>query len=558
MSTASLQRPPTPARTDLHAARTRRTGRRWGVALLLLTLWAVVASGIGRDDVVNVGGWPTMVQFWSAAANPDLAAEHVRRTLEASVTTLAFAALGTVLAVVIGLVGGVLLSARWWAADPLDGPGRRAGLRTGWITGRLLSGIPRGVHEAVWGLFLLTFLGRDPLVGVLAIAIPFGAITAKVYAELIDETASGPEQALRAQGSGALVRYAYSVLPLVQRDLVAYAFYRFDCALRSAIILGMVGAGGLGFEFIVSFQALAYERLWTLIYALVILGAFVDAWSSSLRLDPSPAWVRGSLGLALAGCVGAVVHLGPSLERLVRPRTWNLLADTADRAWPPQLPVTWARLWEAVAATVQMSVLAIVIGSLVGLVAAVIGARHESQGPVRRGVGALARLVLLVMRALSVPVWALIVLFVVFPGLLPGAIALGLYNAGVLGRLFAEVIENLDHRPVQALVLGGATGTTAFFYGTFPLVAPKMLAYALYRWEVAIRDTVIVGVVGAGGLGRILEERRAAFDLPGMLTIVLVLLVLAVVVDFVSAAARRSLRVGPGVVGSGVATRGSC
>jgi len=67
-------------------------------------------------------------------------------------------------------------------------------------------------------------------------------------------------------------------------------------------------------------------------------------------------------------------------------------------------------------------------------------------------------------------------------------------------------------------------------------------AYALYRWEIAIRETVVVGVVGAGGLGRILEERRAAFDYPGMLSVVIVLVVLSLVVDLMSASARRAWR----------------
>lgn len=519
-----------------------RAGRAWALLLLLLVGWALASSGLGRGDVVNAAGWPTMAQFWAAAVRPDLSAAHLATTLQASVTTMAFAVLGTALAVAIGLVGGVLLSARWWRGDPLEGRARRDARAAGWLGGRVLSAVPRGVHEAVWGLFLLMILGRDPLVGVLAIAIPFGAITAKVYAELIDETVTGPEEALRALGTPALVRTAYAILPLVQRDLVSYGFYRLDCALRSAVILGMSGAGGLGFEFIVAFQALAYAKLWTLIWALVILGALVDAWSSSLRGEPSRAWLRCSLALAGAGVLGSAIYLGPSLSRLAQERTWLLLVDTAQRSWPPSLPGGWERVLEASAATVQMSVLAIVLGSLVGVAAAVVGARSPGQGVVRRAAGALARLLLLGMRAMSVPVWALIVLFVVFPGPLPGAIALGLYNAGVLGRLFAEVIENLDRRPVANLELAGAGPAAAFFYGTLPLVAPKLTAYALYRWEVAIRDTVIVGVVGAGGLGRVLEERRAAFDLPGMLTVVIALLVLALAADLVSAGARRHLR----------------
>ena len=138
--------------------------------------------------------------------------------------------------------------------------------------------------------------------------------------------------------------------------------------------------------------------------------------------------------------------------------------------------------------------------------------------------------------------WALLLLFVVLPGPLPGALALGLYNAGVLGRLFTEVLETMDRRPVLSLQLLGAGRITTFVYGVLPLVAGRFTAYALYRWEIAIRETVVVGVVGAGGLGRVLESQRASFDYSGMLTVVIALLLLSLLVDLVSASARRAWR----------------
>jgi phosphonate transport system permease protein len=115
-------------------------------------------------------------------------------------------------------------------------------------------------------------------------------------------------------------------------------------------------------------------------------------------------------------------------------------------------------------------------------------------------------------------------------------------RVGVLGRLFAEVVEDLDRRPAAALRAGGAAAAVTFLYGLVPLATNRFAAYAMYRWEIAIRESVVVGVVGAGGLGRLLEERRAAFDYRGVLCVVLVLLVLSLVVDFVSAAARRTWR----------------
>jgi len=531
----------------LETGRSRRLGgwsgrRAWLVALVVAVTWALWSAGVGRRELVNPGGWTLLSRFWKAAVHPELSGDFLRTTWSATWTTIAFAVLGTALSVVIGCIGGVLTSETWWRRSRPRRAGAAAGVRPGWFVGRVLSGLPRGVHEAVWGLFLVNVLGRDPMVGVLAIAIPFGAITAKVYAELIDESAQGPYDALRAAGAGRLGALAYAVFPRTLGDLVSYAFYRLECSLRSAVILGMIGAGGLGFQLSLSFQSLRYGEMWTLIYALVAVSAAADLWGAALRRRGTPGLVRRS---AVAGAVlvtAGVVHLGPDVGRLVSGRTRSLLAEFARDAWPPSLPGGgWTELGRQTLDTVQMSLLAIALASTLAILVAFVAARGGRTRP-RRLVAAGARLLLLVTRAIPPPVWALLVLFVLFPGPLPGAVALGIYNFGILGRLTAEVVENLDPRPEAALRALGAGGAQAFAYGVVPVAFARFAAYSLYRWEVAVRETVVVGVVGAGGLGRLLEQQRAAFDFNGMLGTVFALIAVSLVVDGISAWARRSLR----------------
>jgi phosphonate transport system permease protein len=152
------------------------------------------------------------------------------------------------------------------------------------------------------------------------------------------------------------------------------------------------------------------------------------------------------------------------------------------------------------------------------------------------------RLLLLVARAVPEPIWALLFLFILFPGILPGAIALGLHNLGILGRLMAEVTENLDERPLRSLKALGASRSQVFLYGVLPLTLPRFIAYILYRWEVCIRATVIVGLVGAGGLGRLLTEQLSSFDYKSVLTTLIVFLALTFLVDLISASVRRAIR----------------
>lgn len=521
-----------------------RPGRRtWLVLWIGVVAWALVDWTLvdGSRQVVNREGLGAFTEFWLHAVRPETSPDYLRATVDAAGTTVAFAVLGTICSVALGLLLAPLMSQTWWAASS-SVPGVRLLRACGLLLTRVTMAVPRGVHEAVWALLLLSVLGRDPLVGVVAIAIPFGAITAKVYAELLDEADQAAYELLRGAGAGRLTALCYGLLPTLVPSLTSYAFYRFECAIRSAVILGMVGAGGLGLQLSLSFQGLQYGEMWTSILALVVLGGLVDRWGSALRRG-TWRWRWQLSGVATAGlALLSVWHLAPDVSRWTSPRTVELLGRLVDDLVPPRLPGDgWRTLVETSVETLLMSVVAVTLAAVLGGLAALVAARGSVGWP-GRVAGWLVRQLLLLTRAVPPPVWALLVLFVVFPGPLPGAIALGVYTFGILGRLFAEVVEELDPRPRDALTMLGARRTASFAYAAVPAAAGAMTAYSLYRWEVTARETVVVGVVGAGGLGRLLEQQRVAFDFPAMAGTVLALVVVCVLVDLVSMAVRSSLR----------------
>ena len=153
-----------------------------------------------------------------------------------------------------------------------------------------------------------------------------------------------------------------------------------------------------------------------------------------------------------------------------------------------------------------------------------------------------SRALLLIFRAVPSPVWALVILFITFPGILPGAIALGIHNMGILGRLMAEGIENLDDSPIQNLKVQGTPTLSLFLYAILPLSLPQFLAYCLYRWEVCLRESVIVGLVGAGGLGRLLSEQVSSFDYSGIVLTLVCFILLTLLVDGMSQRLRKWFR----------------
>lgn len=141
-------------------------------------------------------------------------------------------------------------------------------------------------------------------------------------------------------------------------------------------------------------------------------------------------------------------------------------------------------------------------------------------------------------RAVPELVWAMIIIFIFKPGILPGAIALALHNFGILGKLCAEVIEDLDTRPVSNLASCGASRVQILLYGVLPTALPRFLTYILYRWEVIMRTTIVVGFVGAGGLGQQFKLSMSFFHYTDITLLLMFYLILVFAADIISEKAR--------------------
>ncbi|MEP0837133.1 ABC transporter permease subunit [Trichocoleus sp. AS-A1] len=571
----------------------------WGLLFVASLIWSLHVAGVFQGNLINSGGWNLVWRFLVAAFSPDLSPEFLQLTLDSTLKTLAYAVCGTFFSVLIGLVGGVFSSEIWWQSvsnSKLKTQNSKLKPQPPWVVVRGVLAIPRAIHELIWGLFFVNIFGLDPLVAVLAIAIPFGAITAKVFSEILDETPRQPLMALLNSGVPPLNAFAYSLIPQAFLNLLSYAFYRFECSIRSAAVLGIIGAGGLGYQILLSLQSLRYEQMWTFLIALIVLNGATDFWSALLRhrlgapsrLDLNVLNLQGRkqrfyqkdpvVQVSFLGGIVLVIfsfwYVQADFSKLWAPRTVQLLAGVFQDVFPPDGSQV-SQLFTLSAQTLAMSILAMTGAGLGGILLSFPAAnnfllpggildtgRRSSKLPSSKGTATLipaflrgargdlratavlifTRFLLLFARAVPEPIWALIFLFVLFPGILPGAIALGLHNLGILGRLMAEVTENLDERPLRSLKALGASGSQVFLYGVLPRTLPRFIAYILYRWEVCIRATVIVGLVGAGGLGRLLAEQLSSFDYKGLLTTLIMFLALTFIVDMISASVRRTLR----------------
>ncbi len=189
--------------------------------------------------------------------------------------------------------------------------------------------------------------------------------------------------------------------------------------------------------------------------------------------------------------------------------------------------------------TLAMSALGTLIAAILGLALALPASKVHADDKARwRGA---TRWVLNALRSIPELVWAALLLISAGLGPFAGTLALALHTTGVLGRLFAESIENAAAGPAFALRARGVRESQVFWYATFPQILPQLLSYSLYRWENNIRAAAVLGVVGAGGLGQMLAFHMGLFQMGETSSILLCMLLLVAWVDAASFAARRAM-----------------
>jgi phosphonate transport system permease protein len=271
---------------------------------------------------------------------------------------------------------------------------------------------------------------------------------------------------------------------------------------------------------------------------------------------PTP-WTALWVGAGLVALIawssrGTQVDLGT----LASAEAWRQMWAYASRLFPPDLSSAAVRdAAQGAIETFAISLLGSVLAVLIGLPLSLLGTRTllfrgvlyearplpPAEKAARVVVFGAAKAVLNVLRTVPEIVWAMIFVFMVGLGPFPGVLALGVHTGGVLGKLFGEVLENVDPAPLETLQGTGASRFRILVYGVLPQALPQFVAYALYRWEVNIRVAAMMGFVGAGGLGQRIHIAISLFHEHQLLTLILAIYLIVTVVDASSAYLRARL-----------------
>lgn len=248
---------------------------------------------------------------------------------------------------------------------------------------------------------------------------------------------------------------------------------------------------------------------------------------------PRSPWLLVSLLAFVVVSAWVFVGLAPDFERIHLDQAGQILSEF----WPPQFSF-FDRTLAPILETFQMAVIASVFGCGIALPVAFLASRVSAPNA---AVFWIDRSVLSVVRSIPDVLYALIFVAALSVGPLPGVLALIFFSIGVVAKLLSETVDGVDRGPIEAARATGARHTQVVASSVLPQVLPNYVAYALYTFELNIRASAVVGFVGAGGIGLLLETQRRFFNYDRVALVVLELFVLVIVIEFISERLRRRL-----------------
>jgi phosphonate transport system permease protein len=249
-------------------------------------------------------------------------------------------------------------------------------------------------------------------------------------------------------------------------------------------------------------------------------------------------WIRFTPAQRLArfavyfGVVAAIVWALKTIE-IIPEFLYDAPAQVVDmgtRMWPIDWANFWPNVWPALIETLHIAAMATILGLCMGIPVGFLAARNATPFP---WFNHIARFVLVATRSISTLLWALFFVAMFGPGPLAGALAIAFHSIGFIGKMFSEGVEESNKGSIEALQAAGATRMQQIVMGYWPQVKPTFWSVALFRWDINVRESAILGLVGAGGIGVALN---AAIDLLQWDRVALILVTIFVVVTLIEIA----------------------
>lgn len=435
----------------------------------------------------------------------------------------------------------------------------------------------RAVPDLVFALIFVRALSIGPLPGILALAFHSIGMIGKLLADAIEQTERQSPEAVSSVGATRLQTIVTTIIPQIVPAFISVALFRLDINLRSSTVLGLVGAGGVGLLLKETLGQLAYSEALGVVTVIFVFILIMEGLAAAVRftllggegevrkrknpfqrflpqLEDRPAKVAkvntrilppwtpkrvltagyGYLfaGLVVAGFFAVNVDFVKLLTSFFDIFAFSL------RMIPPDFVTAWPQIVQGTTETIAIAAVATVLGSLISIPLGLLAAINVS---VNRLVYGITRIVLVIIR--GIPELILAIIFVAALGLgpVPGIFALSIGTAGFLAKLIADSVEEIDPAPREAVRATGATRFQELFVSVIPQVMPALIAQLLYTFDINIRSSAILGIVGGGGIGFLLFNSMKVLAFDTTAAIIITVFVVVYLIELLAGYVRRQI-----------------
>jgi phosphonate ABC transporter permease subunit PhnE len=422
---------------------------------------------------------------------------------------------------------------------------------------RSLLNIVRAVDTIIWGLIVVVWVGLGDFAGIIALTIHSIAALAKLYSEEIEHIDMGPVEAITASGGNLVQTIRYAVIPQIVPPFLSYTLLRWDINMRSATVVGFVAGGGIGFFVLETIRKGAYTQYAAALWAIAIVIVLVDYISGTLshriragetRVEEAApqAFYRSPRTLALLLMGFAVFYYcwyitGINLRDLFAPAPTfiKLVRDFLAIDMSPDLLDT---ILKQLIITLFQALLATTLGAIVAIPFSFLAARNlTGRSRLSIWIFYVTRWLFDILRSIEALLYVAIFVFWVGIGPFAGTLALAITSFALVGKLYADAIENIDTGPMEAILATGANRLQAIVYAILPQIIPPFVSYSIYQWDINVRMATIIGFAGGGGIGLLLNGYfgELQYHKAGMVVALVVIVVAAL--DFASAKIREQM-----------------
>jgi len=479
-----------------------RHSLRWKISWLFLFI-AVLCIPFADLAIDTYDPLAELGRLFSGLLQPSLSS--ITDPLDAVLQTIAFALLG----VASGCIVGFFLS-----------------LLFHWRIIRIGCALVRSVHELFWALIFLQIFGLHPLTGLLALGLPYAATFAKVYAEIIEEGDQRAYQSIR-QHSGFLSAFFYSRLPDLWPHFVSYTSYRLECGLRSSAVLGFVGLPTLGYYLNTAFLEGQYSEVWALLILFYILIATIRYWAKAKLLPVylliAPFLIANDSSISFSNVQRFFTHDIIPLPLRNNESLTSLLNWFSDIFMHEALP--------GIINTILLTQLALVLTGILAL----LWFPLVSKLFLKRSGRSIGHSILIIVRSTPEYILAFILLTLWGPSMLPAVIALSLHNGAIIAHLIGRYSNEISIRSDKP------SGLNLYAYEVVPRLYGQFLAFLFYRWEIIMRETAILGILGIATLGFYIDSAIADIRLDKAMILIAITALLNVGVDSLARTIRSRL-----------------